>query len=153
MTQPVFSSSRPAEILIVDDTEVDRELTRLALLESELNHNLHMVESGPEALSFLRGQPPFDVVPQPDLILLDLNMPGMNGHEVLQQIKADETLRSIPVLILSTSDAPDDIHRAYDSCANTYLQKPMSFDALKEVTRGIREFWFQLAELPGDAVP
>jgi len=139
----------PADILLVDDNAGDIELTQYALLESGLDHNFHAVESGEDAMAFLRRQAPHADAPRPDLVLLDLNMPGMSGHSVLSEIKSDEALRSIPVAILTSSKAPRDIDRAYANHANSYVTKRVDLDEfIDEVTKAVCNYWFRVVELP-----
>ncbi|MDA1138444.1 MAG: response regulator [Planctomycetota bacterium] len=136
------------EILLVDDNSADIELTRLALLESGMPHRFHAVTSGVHALKFLKQIGAYLEAPRPDFILLDINMPGMNGHEVLSQIKFDEDLRSIPVVILTTSDAPHDISLAYRNYANSYVTKRIEFTAfIENVIKPMCHYWFQVAEM------
>jgi len=138
------------EILLVEDSPGDQRLTKEALKEGKINNNLYIVEDGEEALAFLKKQEPFTTVPKPDLILLDLNLPKMNGQEVLKIIKADETLKRIPVVILTTSQADEDILNAYNLNANCYITKPVDFDQFIHVVNKIQEFWFTIVKLPED---
>ncbi len=141
--------ARTADILLVEDNPGDIQLTRLALLESGIDHNLHAVQSGDDAIAYLRREPPYADAPRPDLILLDLNMPGRPGHAVLKELKADPALKSIPVVILTTSGAPQDIDRAYANHANSYITKPMGFEQFREeVAKGLGNYWFRVVELP-----
>jgi len=140
---------RPVHILLVDDSSGDIELTQYALLESGLDHNFHAVESGQDAMAFLRREEPYSDAPRPDLILLDLNMPGKSGHEVLEEIKSDGDLKSIPVVILTSSKAPRDISRAYANHANSYVAKSMDFDEFcNGAAKGLSNYWFGVVELP-----
>ncbi len=136
------------EILLVEDSPGDQRLTKEALKEGKINNNLYIVEDGEEAIAFLKKQPPFTTVPKPDLILLDLNLPKMNGQEVLKIIKADENLKRIPVVILTTSQADEDILNAYNLNANCYITKPVDFDQFIHVVNKIQEFWFTIVKLP-----
>jgi len=136
------------EILLVEDSPGDQRLTKEALKEGKINNNLYIVEDGEEAIAFLRKQEPFKKVPKPDLILLDLNLPKMNGQEVLKIIKADEKLKRIPVVILTTSQADEDILNAYNLNANCYITKPVDFDQFIHVVNKIQEFWFTIVKLP-----
>jgi len=141
--------NRPVDILLVDDNRADMQLAQFALLESGIDHNFHGVESGEAAVSFVRRQEPYCHAPRPDLILLDLNMPGKSGHAVLDELKSDPALKSIPVVILTTSGAPGDIDRAYANHANSYIVKPMDFDDFcNEVAKGLSNYWFRVVELP-----
>ncbi|WP_310489115.1 response regulator [Chamaesiphon sp. VAR_69_metabat_338] len=142
---------RTIEVLLVEDNLGDVELTKLALEESELDIHLSVVGDGAAALEFLnaghRGQ--IDT-PYPDLILLDLNLPKKSGHEVLVAIKADRVLRRIPVVVLTTSQAEEDIFKAYDCYASGYIPKPPSFDRFVQVIRSIEDFWFSTVRLPSE---
>jgi len=136
------------EILLVEDSPGDQRLTKEALKEGKINNTLYIVEDGEEAIAFLKKQEPFKKVPKPDLILLDLNLPKMNGQEVLKIIKADEKLKRIPVVILTTSQADEDILNAYNLNANCYITKPVDFDQFIHVVNKIQEFWFTIVKLP-----
>ena len=137
------------EILLVDDSDVDVRLMELAFLEAKVNHNLHIVNDGPDALAFLSRQEPYSDAVCPDLILLDINMPQMSGHEVLDRIKADDELKLIPVVILTTSKDPTLVATSYEKYANSHITKPMNFDALvTKVAEGVNEYWFNVVDLP-----
>ncbi len=136
------------EILLVEDSPGDQRLTREALNEGKINNNLYIVEDGEEAIAFLKKEEPFTAVPRPDLILLDLNLPKMNGQEVLEIIKVDENLKRIPVVILTTSHADEDILKAYNLNANCYITKPVDFNQFIHVVKKIQEFWFTIVRLP-----
>ncbi|WP_404790479.1 response regulator [Altericista sp. CCNU0014] len=140
--------SRPIEILLVEDNPGDVELTALALEESQLWVRLNVVENGVAALDFLYRQSGYAKAPHPDLILLDLNLPKKSGHEVLAELKADERFRRIPVVVLTTSVAEEDILRAYNFHANCYIQKPGSFSEFNEVIKSLENFWFEIVRLP-----
>ncbi len=140
--------NRTINILIVEDSPTDVMLTREALDHAKLLNHLHVVENGVEAMEFLHRQGKHGAAPRPDLILLDLNMPRKNGLEVLAEIKGDETLRAIPVVILTTSKAETDILKAYGHHANCYITKPVDFEAFAEVVRSIQTFWFSVVTLP-----
>ena len=139
---------RHIEILLVEDSPSDALLTREALKTSKLMNNLHVVENGVDAIAFLRREGPYAHVPPPDLILLDLNLPKKDGREVLREIKADDDLRAIPVVVLTSSDAEEDILKSYKLNANCYITKPVEFDKFVKVVRSIREFWFAVVTLP-----
>jgi CheY-like chemotaxis protein len=141
-------TGRPIEILLVEDSPTDALLTREALEQSKILNQLHHVENGVEAMAFLRGADPYAARPCPDLILLDLNLPKKSGIEVLQEIKADGALRCIPVVVLTTSKAEEDIVQSYDLHANCYIIKPVDFDKFTAVIQSIREFWFSVVTLP-----
>ena len=140
--------SRPVEILLVEDNPGDVRLTREALLEGKVRNNLSVVQDGVEALAFVRREPPYAAAPRPDLILLDLNLPRKDGREVLQEIKGDPALRHIPVVVLTSSQAEQDILRAYDLHANCYVTKPVDFDQFIHVVHTIEDFWFSIVKLP-----
>ena len=144
-------TGRPIEILLVEDSPTDALLTREALEQSKILNRMHRVENGVEALAFLRREGRYAGTPRPDLILLDLNLPKKSGIEVLQEIKEDEDLRIIPVVVLTTSKAEEDIVKSYDLHANCYITKPVDFDKFTEVIQSIREFWFSVVTLPPTA--
>lgn len=136
------------DILLVEDDPGDVELTKEGLQTAKMLVNLHVVEDGEKALRFLKKEAPYSEAVRPDLILLDLNMPRKNGQETLQEIKADPSLRSIPVIVLTTSEAESDIARCYDLGANCYITKPISFEAFTKVVAMIEEFWFTIVRMP-----
>ena len=139
---------RAIEILLVEDSPEDVELTKIALKRAEVLNNLHVVNDGVKCLEFLNKENGFNEVPTPDIILLDLNMPKMDGREVLSEIKSDPNLRVIPVIILSTSRAPRDITESYSQHANSYVAKPINFDEFNEIVKHLENFWFKVAVLP-----
>lgn len=141
-------SGHPAEVLLVEDNEADAVLTREALSLAKLRNTLHHVTDGLEALAFLRREEPFASVPRPDFILLDLNMPRMGGREFLGIVKADPEFRSIPVVVLTTSKADQDVLESYDLQANCYVTKPVNFGKFQEIVKQLSEFWFVVARLP-----
>lgn len=141
--------ARPVEILLVEDNPGDVRLTREALIESKVHNNLSVAPDGVEALAFLRRQGKYAGAVRPDLILLDLNLPKKDGREVLAEIKADGALKTIPVVILTTSNAEQDIVRSYDLHANCYITKPVDLDQFIKVVQSIEEFWFAIVRLPG----
>ncbi len=138
----------PIDILLVEDNPGDARLTREAFGDGKLLNTLHHVEDGVEALAFLRRENPYETAPRPDLILLDLNLPRMDGREVLVAIKSDEALKRIPVIILTTSDDDPDVLKAYDRHANCYITKPVRLESFLEVVRSIEEFWLSVVRLP-----
>jgi two-component system, chemotaxis family, response regulator Rcp1 len=138
----------PIEILLVEDSPADVDLTREALEDTKIHNNLSIVSDGVEALTFLRREGEYADAPHPDLILLDLNLPKKDGREVLAEIKADPRLRRIPVVVLTTSEADQDILRSYDLHANCYVTKPVDLDAFVEVVRSIEDFWLAIVRLP-----
>ena len=141
---------KPIEILLVEDNPGDARLTREALSQSKVRNNLHRASDGEEAMTFLRRQGAFAGVPTPDLILLDLNLPRRDGREVLEDIKNDPALKHIPVVILTSSQADEDIIRSYQLHANCFITKPVDLEQLTKVVQGIEQFWFTLVKLPPD---
>ena len=139
---------RPIEILLIEDSPADILITREAFSEARLLNDIHVVEDGVQALEFLRRQGAFASAPRPDLILLDLNLPRKNGREVLAEIKADDSLKAIPVIVLTTSSAHEDILQAYDLHANCYVVKPVGFENFLKAVQSIRNFWFSVVALP-----
>jgi two-component system response regulator len=144
-----LDQSRCAEILLADDSENEAELTRIGFKKSGLRYNLHHVVNGLECLDFLRKQGEYAKVPTPDLILLDLNMPLMTGRELLAEIKADEILASIPVVILSTSPQDEEILKMYRMGCSSYIVKPVDFNRFLQIIRSLAEYWFNVVVLPG----
>jgi chemotaxis family two-component system response regulator Rcp1 len=144
------SFGKPIEILLVEDNPGDIRLTQEALKENKVYNNLHVVNDGIEAMSFLYREGTFTQKPRPDLVLLDLNLPKMNGREVLSRIKGDTQLRRIPVVVLTTSQAEEDIAKAYDLYANCYVTKPVDLEKFIEVVRSIEDFWVTIVKLPPD---
>ncbi len=138
----------PIEILLVDDNPGDIRLTQEALKESKVLNNIHIVEDGMEALEFLRKEGKFKNVITPDIVLLDLNLPKRNGREVLADIKADDFLKKIPVVILTMSRAEEDILKSYALHANCYITKPVDMDQFIKIVRSIENFWFSIVRLP-----
>ena len=141
-------NERSAEILLVEDSPDDIDLTIEALDEGKLKNNLNVVMDGEQALSYLKKQGRYQEVLTPDLILLDLNLPKLDGREVLKEIKEDAELRKIPVIILTTSKADEDIMKAYDLHANCYVTKPVGFTSFVDVVKKIEGFWFSIVRLP-----
>ncbi len=139
---------RPIELLLAEDSPTDALMTRECLAQAKLHNNLHVVEDGVEAMEFLRRQGKHADAPRPDLILLDLNMPRKDGREVLAEIKADDALKCIPVVILTTSKREEDVLRAYGLHANCYITKPVDFSGFVEVVLAIKDFWFTVVTLP-----
>ena len=145
------TESRPIEILLVEDNPGDMRLTKEALRETKVNNRLHWAQDGSEALDFLHRRKHFAAAPQPDIILLDLNLPKQDGHDVLMVIKNDADLLHIPVVMLTTSSAEEDVRRSYELHANCYVTKPVDFDKFMKVIRTIDQFWLTLAKLPSMA--
>jgi CheY-like chemotaxis protein len=145
-------SGRPITILLADDDAEDRQLLRDALVESRLHNQLFTVNDGEELLDFLHHRGVYcsaEAAPRPGLILLDLAMPKLDGREALEEIKSDPDLRKIPVVVMTTSSADEDICRSYDLGASSYITKPVTFDELVKVMRAIGCYWFEIVELPG----
>ena len=139
---------RPIEILLVEDSPADVRLTEEAFRENRIANNLHVVEDGEAAMAFLRRQGPYVDVPRPDLILLDLNLPRKDGREVLAEIKADDVLKTIPVVVLTPSQAEQDILRSYNLNANCYITKPIDLDQFINVIKAVESFWLTIVTLP-----
>jgi CheY-like chemotaxis protein len=142
---------KPITILLADDDPDDRMMTAEALQESRLANDLRFVQDGEELMDYLRNRGSFSDVERfarPGLILLDLNMPRKDGREALREIKADASLRSIPIVVLTTSKAEEDIYRTYDLGVNSFITKPVTFDGLVEVMRTLGRYWFEIVELP-----
>lgn len=144
-------SARPIEILLVEDNAADVRLTVEALREGKVRNNLSVTRDGVEAMEFLRRQGAHAQAPRPDLVLLDLNLPKMDGREVLAQIKADPELRTIPVVVLTTSSAEADILKSYSLHANCYITKPVDLDQFVTVVKSIDDFWLTIVKLPKGA--
>ena len=144
-----LSDTIPFNILLVEDNPGDARLAREALNENNINHFLYHVEDGLQALDFLHKKGVHHSSPRPDLILLDLNLPKINGHQVLAEIKSDESLRKIPVVILSISQSEKDIERSYELNANCYVTKPLDINEFIEVFGRIQNFWLKTVKLPG----
>jgi two-component system, chemotaxis family, response regulator Rcp1 len=137
-----------AEILLVEDNLGDVRLVREVLRDSKLSLTLHHVPDGEEALAFLYRKDAYQTMSRPDLIMLDLNLPKKSGHEVLADIKANPDLRRIPVVVITSSQAEQDIAKTYDLQANCYVVKPIDFDQFAHVVRSIEQFWFMVVRLP-----
>jgi CheY-like chemotaxis protein len=150
------AANKPVIILIADDDEEDRMLARDALSESHLLNEIHFAEDGEELLDYLncRGKfTPPAIAPRPGLILLDLNMPKKDGREALREIKADPKLRQIPVVVMTTSKANEDVFASYDAGANSFIAKTVTFEGLIDVMKSLGRYWFQIVELPGEGKP
>jgi len=139
---------RQVEILLVEDDPGDVLMTREAFADYKLRNQLHVVDDGAEAMAFLRQEGQYSDRPRPDLVLLDLNLPRMDGREVLEAIKSDPELASIPVVVLTTSEAEDDVLRSYSLHANAYVTKPVDFERFIEVVRQIDDFFVTVVRLP-----
>ena len=138
----------PIEILLVEDDPGDVLMTTEALADSKIANRLHVVNNGEEALAFLRQEGQYETSPRPDLVLLDLNLPRMDGREVLEIVKNDAALRRIPIVVLTTSDAEEDVVRSYDLHANAYVTKPVDFEQFVGVVRQIDDFYITVVKLP-----
>jgi two-component system, chemotaxis family, response regulator Rcp1 len=145
---PTSLHGRPIEILLVEDNPGDVELTREALAGFKVRNTLHVAPDGVEAVDFVRGRGKYAGAPRPDLILLDLNLPKKNGREVLAEIKSDDDLRRIPVVVLTTSKDEEDVLRTYSLHANCYIAKPVELLQFLQVVRSIEEFWLTIVKLP-----
>jgi CheY-like chemotaxis protein len=145
------SKAMPITILMADDDPDDRQLTKEALEEGRLINDIRFVENGEEMMEYLRRTgryaPPAES-PRPGLILLDLNMPRKDGRTVLKEIKSDPALRTIPVVVLTTSKADEDVYRSYDLGVNSYIVKPVTFEALVDILVTLEKYWFEIVELP-----
>jgi CheY-like chemotaxis protein len=138
----------PIEILLVEDNAGDARLAQEALKDSKILNNVHVAEDGVEAMAFLHRQGKFAESPRPDMVLLDLNLPKKDGRQVLSEIKSDEVLRRIPVVILTTSKAEEDIAKSYDLHANCYITKPIDLEQFMKVVKSIEDFWLTVVRLP-----
>jgi len=147
----MYDDARPIEVLLVEDNTGDARLTVEAMREGRVLNNLTIANDGEQAMAMLRGEGEFHGRRAPDMVLLDLNLPKKDGREVLAEIKADEKLRRIPVVILTTSRAEEDILRTYNLHANCYITKPVDLDQFIRVVRSISEFWFEVVRLPQTA--
>jgi two-component system, chemotaxis family, response regulator Rcp1 len=144
----MLERNHPIDILLVEDNPGDERLTREALKEGKVYSNLHWVKDGVEAMQFLRREGKYGSAPRPEIILLDLNLPRKDGREVLQEIKADDELRRIPVVILTTSKAEEDVLRTYNLHANCYVTKPVDLEKFIVVVKSIDVFWLTVVTLP-----
>jgi CheY-like chemotaxis protein len=144
----ISSPDKPLDVLLVEDDPADVLLVREAFEEGELRNRLFTAEDGVKAMEFLRQEGEHAGSPRPDLVLLDLNLPRKHGREVLAEMKDDPKLRSIPVIVLTTSDAHEDVVASYDAHANAYVQKPVDFDSFLDVVRQIDAFYLGIVKLP-----
>ncbi len=142
--------AQPIEILLVEDNVADAELTEHALRKKRLANALHVVETGEEALDFLYRRGRFEDAPCPTVVLLDLNLPGLSGHEVLEHIKTHPELKSIPVIVLTSSERSRDVDTAYALHANSYIVKPVDFSGFVNAVCELSDYWFQLVRRPGE---
>lgn len=153
-TEPISSPQihpglgRPIQILLVEDSPSDVAMTVAALREGRVTNDLHIVGDGEDAMAFLRREAPYTSMPWPDLVILDLNLPRMDGREVLREMKNDDHLKTIPVVVLTTSAAEGDVLRSYELHANSYVTKPVDYQSFLAAVRGLEEFWFSIVRLP-----
>lgn len=141
---------KSVDILLVEDNSGDVRLTQEALKDSKVLNNLYVVEDGEQAMAFLRNEGEYTDVPRPDLVLLDLNLPKKDGREVLGEVKADEELRRIPVVVLTVSKAEEDIMKTYNLHANCYVTKPLDLKQFLTIVKSIENFWLTVVKLPPD---
>lgn len=139
---------KPVEILLVEDNPADVRLMKEGLKDAKMRNNLHVVEDGVDAMAYLRREGNYSDAVSPDIILLDLNLPKKSGIEVLQEVKADENLKKIPVVILTTSKAEEDIVKSYNLHANCYITKPVDLDQFMKVVKATEDFWLTIVKLP-----
>jgi two-component system, chemotaxis family, response regulator Rcp1 len=151
MSNNSLDSLRPAEILLVEDNDNDVELTRIGFERSKFAVRLHRVANGEECMAFLRKEGKYADVPAPDLILLDLNMPRMNGQEVLEEVGRDERLKHLPIVVLTSSDAEKDVLESYKLRCSSYLLKPVDFEGFVKVVQSLGDYWLTLVVLPSAA--
>jgi len=148
MASVVPKKKEHIEILLAEDNPGDVRLTEKALDHGNILNNLHVVNDGVEAIKFLRQEGEHADTPRPDLVLLDLNMPRKDGREVLEDMKADPELRRLPVVVLTSSEAEEDVVRSYELNANAYLTKPVDFDGFVDIVKRIEDFWFSVVKMP-----
>jgi CheY-like chemotaxis protein len=153
LIRKVYTMAQPIQILMVEDNPADVELTKEAFSEGKLSNSLHVVNDGEEALDYIYKRGRFADVETPDIILLDLNLPKINGREVLATLKGDEDLCSIPVIILSSSEDSADIKASYALNANSFVTKPVAIDDFLEVVKSIEHFWVEVVKLPSERKP
>lgn len=139
---------KPIELLLIDDDEKDIFLTRRAFKKGKIPSQIQVAKNGEEGLALLRREPPFETASRPDLIMLDLNMPRMNGHEFLEIIKADDDLKSIPVIVMTMSQSDVDMTKSYRNHANSFMSKPLELADFMGVIQAIEDFWFAAVRLP-----
>jgi len=142
------TESAPIEVLLIEDDRADADLTMRALFRAKLHNHIHHVQDGHTALAFVRREGAYVTAPVPDLILLDLNLPGRHGLEVLEEIKRDERLRTIPLIVISASDSPENVRRSYQLHANAFVPKPLDPEKFLEAVGSIEQFWLQVVKLP-----
>ncbi|MGZ7048162.1 MAG: response regulator [Methanobacterium sp.] len=149
----IHEKTKQVEILLVEDNEGDVGLIEEVFEDAKIRNNLHVTEDGEEAMLFLHKEGEFSDAPRPDMILLDLNLPKKDGREVLKEIKMDDDLKRIPVVVLTTSKAEKDILKSYDLHANSYITKPVDFDQFIRVIKSIEDFWLDVVKLPSKSEP
>ena len=147
---PDPQSLRPIEILLVEDNPADARLAQEALKDSKIRNTLNVVSDGLAAMDFIYRRGKYADAPRPDVIFLDLNLPGKDGREILEEIKSDSSLKAIPVVILTSSAAEEDIVRTYASHANCYVTKPVDFEQFNKVVQSLSDFWFTIVRLPSE---
>ena len=147
----IAPNTKPFDLLLLEDEPADAHLVRVSLRDAKVHCTLHHVVDGREGLDFLRHQPPHEEAPRPDLILLDLNMPRMNGHEFLAAVKADAALRDIPVVVLTTSEVQRDVEASFGNGAAGYIAKPVDMEQFIAAIVQLSDYWFVLTRLPQDA--
>ncbi len=148
-----MQDGKAIDILLVEDNPGDIRLTREVMKETKVNNKLYVVEDGEEAMRYLRKEGKYADAPHPDLILLDLNLPKKDGREVLSEIKSDEGLRRMPVVVLTTSKAEEDVFRTYDLHANCYITKPVDWEQFMHVIQSVEDFWLTIVRLPESEKP
>jgi len=144
------NEAQPVEILLVEDDQDDVFLTKKAFSQQNVSNNIHVVNDGVDAMEFLRHEDGYEDVPRPDIILLDLNLQTMDGDEVLEAIRDDDSLRTIPVVVLTSSGAEEDIVKSYELNANAYLTKPVDFDGFLDIVDSIDNFWLSFVKVPAN---
>lgn len=143
-----YRGGEPIEILLIEDNPGDVRLTEMAFEDGKINNNLHVARDGEEALDVLLRRDDHADAPRPDIVLLDLNLPKIDGHEVLKRIRADDELRTLPVVVLTSSESDDDVRKSYERNSNAYITKPVQAGDFLEVIDKIEEFWFTIVRLP-----
>ncbi|MFC2045411.1 response regulator [Chloroflexota bacterium] len=141
--------AKPVEILLVEDNPYDVRLMKETLIESKISNNLNVVNDGVEAIAYLKKEDKYIGTPHPDLILLDLNLPKLSGHDVLDFVKNDSKLKTIPVVMVTSSRSEEDIVKSYELHANCYVTKPVNLEQFTKVVNTIQDFWFTIVKLPG----
>jgi two-component system response regulator len=148
VSKALIDRGRPAEVLLVEDNDNDVELTRIGFAQAKFAVNLHHAPDGEECMAFLRKEDKYKDVPMPDLILLDLNMPRMDGRQVLEEISRDDDLKHLPVVVLTTSEAEKDVLESYRLRCSSYLVKPVEFENFARTVQSLSDYWFTLVVLP-----